>query len=187
MPYPSQISEETIIATALEMIETDGVDRFSLNKLAKALGVKTPSLYRYFKNKNDILRAINVQTTQGVFKALQVGLDAEGDVFSKLVIASRSYRTFALDNPLIYDLAYTNTIPELNPDDSERTPPVLPYQTLMAELSGEADSLPALRGLLALMHGFVMLELANQYQRGGNLSDAYEKSIRAYLRGWDRQ
>ena len=185
MPYPSQINETTILEAALAMIEADGVDRFSLNKLAKALGVKTPSFYRYFKNKNDILRAINVQTTQSVFESLQVGLDAEGDAFTKLLVGSRAYRKFALDNPLIYDLAYTNTIPELNPDDSERTPPVLPYQTLMAKLSGEADSLPALRGLLALMHGFVMLELANQYQRGGDLSDAYEKSIRAYLRGWD--
>jgi hypothetical protein len=54
----------------------------------------------------------------------------------------------------------------------------------MAEITGEAESLPALRGLLALMHGFVMLELAQQFRRGGDLDAAYDKAVRAYLNGW---
>jgi hypothetical protein len=44
----------------------------------------------------------------------------------------------------------------------------------------------ALRGALALVHGYVMLELKNQFQHGGDLRLAFEASVRAYLRGWER-
>jgi hypothetical protein len=54
----------------------------------------------------------------------------------------------------------------------------------MAEIAGEAYSLTALRGLLALIHGFVVLEINQQLRRGGNLDAAYQESLAAYLAGW---
>jgi hypothetical protein len=56
-------------------------------------------------------------------------------------------------------------------------------QAVMVPVSGESGSLTALRGLWALVHGFVMIELAEQFQRGGDLDAAYEAVIRAYVRG----
>lgn len=184
MPYPSQINEDVILETTKIMIQDVGIDRFSLNQLAKELGVKTPSLYRYYKNKTELLRAVNTDTIRHVFGALQIGLDTGGDTLHKLMTSARAYRQFALANPLMYDLAYTNTIADIMPDESERLEPVLPYQALMVDICGEVNSLPALRGLLAIMHGFVMLELAGQFRRGGDLSEAYDKSVHAYLQGW---
>jgi hypothetical protein len=43
--------------------------------------------------------------------------------------------------------------------------------------------LAALRGLWALAHGFVALELTGKFQRGGDLSVDFDHSIRAYVRG----
>jgi hypothetical protein len=48
-----------------------------------------------------------------------------------------------------------------------------------------AQSLAALRGLLALVHGFVMLEMNNQLRRSGSLEEAFTQSAAAYLRGWE--
>lgn len=186
MPYPSQINETVILDTAQAMIQHKGIDHFSLNKLAGELGVKTPSLYRYYKNKTELLRAVNTDTIRKLFSALQIGLEADGDTLHKLITSARAYRQFALENPVMYDLAFTNTIPDIMPDESERLEPVLPFQALMADLCGDVDSLPALRGLLAIMHGFVALELAGQFRRGGDLSDAYDKSVHAYLQGWSQ-
>ena len=42
MPYPSQIDRESIVRTAVEMIEEDGAGALTLGKLAKTLGVRTP-------------------------------------------------------------------------------------------------------------------------------------------------
>jgi len=62
---------------------------------------------------------------------------------------------------------------------------ILIYQQLIAEITGEATSLTALRGFVALLHGFVMMEIAGQFRRRGDLDDAFFQSVVAYLRGLD--
>ncbi len=186
MPYPSRISRESIVKAAREIIEAEGVEHVWVNGLAEKLGVKPPSLYRYFADKAALLRAVNEQTFAGLFAILGEALALPGPPEERLLHIALVYRDYAHANPVTYGLAYTNTIPELRPDDTEQERAVLPYQALMAEISSEADSLPALRGLLALMHGFVMLELAQQLRRGGDLRAAYVQSIKAYIAGWQR-
>lgn len=184
MPYPQQINREQILNTARAMIEVDGVDGLSLNRLAAKLGVKTPSLYRHVDGKTALLRALNDETVALLFSQLYGALDSHGDASVRLLAAARAYRRFAHDYPAAYGLLFTNTIAELRPDEDQNEQAVLPVQAVMAQISGEEDSLPALRGLLALIHGFVMLELAEQYRRGGDLDAAFEASVKAYLRGW---
>lgn len=186
MPYPAQINREQIIELAREMIEAEGVDQLSLHQLAAALGVKTPSLYRYVKNKTDLLRAINEETFRGLFRAIDPALHMSGEAQTRLRAVALAYRDYAHSCPATYGLVYTNTIAELRPDEDEQEVSVLPFQAVMAEIAGEADSLAALRGLMALIHGFVMLELAQQYRRGGDLDEAFVKSVEAYLSGWEQ-
>ncbi|MEM7130051.1 MAG: TetR-like C-terminal domain-containing protein [Chloroflexota bacterium] len=61
---------------------------------------------------------------------------------------------------------------------------VLPLQTLMEKIVGETHSLAALRGVFALVHGYVMLELNQQLQRGGDFDETFKLVTEAYLRGW---
>ncbi len=186
MPYPSQITQELVLETACEMIEAEGVDGFSMHQLAKELGVKTPSLYRYFKNKTNLLRAVNEMTMRELIGAIAEQMEKTLSHSEQLLNIALTYRDYAHAYPRRYGLMYTNTIDALRPDDDEAEESMLPFQALMAEFSGEADSLPALRGIFALMHGFVILELAGQLRRGGDLDEAYRKSLTAYLAGWTR-
>ena len=71
------------------------------------------------------------------------------------------------------------------PDEAYMVQLITPVQELMAALVGEAESLTALRGAYALVHGYVMLELNEQLRRGGDLEAVYQEVIRAYLRGWE--
>jgi len=57
-------------------------------------------------------------------------------------------------------------------------------QAIIKEITGEGNSLTALRGLLALVHGFVMLEINGQLRRCGDLQQTLQDAVRAYLRGW---
>lgn len=183
MPYPSKIDLDAIVDTARHMIETGGVDNLSLNVLAAELGVKTPSLYRYVPNKTALLRAINEATQRDLINAISVPLQQPGDAITRSQAIAAAYWDYAFANPLLYGLLYTNTIAELRPDETESEQAVLPFQAVIAEISGEAQSLTALRGFVALMHGFVMLVLAGQLRRGGDLQAAYRESITAYLVG----
>lgn len=184
MPHPSQIDRELVIIAARQLIEDDGLEKLSLRKLADELGVKAPSLYRYFKNKTAILRAVNEDTSQRLAQALQEAIDPEEALQAQLITLAHAYRKFAHDNRLTYGLLMTNTIEDIQPPDEILTQNVLPLQALFAQWVGEAASLPALRGAFALLHGWSMLENANQLRRGGDLDAHFEQSFRAYIAGW---
>lgn len=47
-----------MIEASIEIIDSDGLDAFSLPKLATFLGVRAPSLYHHFADKNEILAEI---------------------------------------------------------------------------------------------------------------------------------
>jgi len=52
------IDREEAIAKALELIDSDGIEAFSIRKLGSALGVNGASLYHHFKDKDEILRGV---------------------------------------------------------------------------------------------------------------------------------
>lgn len=183
-PYPAQIERETLIATAWSMVETEGEASLTLQKLADRFGVKAPSLYRHIHNKAALIDAVNALTEQRLFRNLYDAIEAaEGDTYERLMATALAYRSFAHAHTRPYILFFTRA-DDLSSPSEEELEAVLPLQALMAQLSGEAESLTALRGLLALMHGYVMLEFHQQLRRGGDLAVAYERSIRAYLDGW---
>lgn len=184
MPYPSQITREAIVATAREMIEAEGVDHLSLNRLSAALGVKTPSLYHYVKNRTALLRAVNEETVSRLFQVLGPAANTAGDATTRLMAVAAAYRAFVLANPATYGLVFTNTIAELRPENGQQENAVMPLQDLMAEVSGDVDALPALRGLWALVHGYAMLEQAEQFRRGGAIDAAFTQAVAVYIRGW---
>lgn len=185
MPYPTQINHDTIVAEAWRLIEAEGAGGLSLQKLATALHVRAPSLYRHVGNKASLLRAVNFLTAQKLFLALDEALNAAGPAAEdKLLALFTAYRAFAHANPQTYIQAMTNSEESHRPDEKAVEEMALPIQAIMAQISGPEKSLAALRGALALIHGFAMLELNGQLRRGGDLNAAFQEAIQAYLHGW---
>jgi TetR/AcrR family transcriptional regulator, tetracycline repressor protein len=60
MARPSQplISRSSAVAASIEIIDAEGLDAFSLPRLAKHLGVRAPSLYHHFSDKSAIMSEI---------------------------------------------------------------------------------------------------------------------------------
>jgi AcrR family transcriptional regulator len=184
-PYPAQTDLETIVTTAAALIEAEGAEPLSLHRLAAALGVKAPSLYRYVPNKAALLRAVNERTSAALVEAVRVaGEGARDDPAARILAMARAYRAFAQAHPAAYGLAFAPQDPAARPDPALLEQMVLPLQALVAAVSGEADSLTALRGLWALLHGYVLLELADQMQRGGDLAATFTRVVEAYVQGW---
>jgi AcrR family transcriptional regulator len=55
---PRQLTRDRIAATALELLDRDGLDAFSMRRLADELGVGTMSIYTYFRGKEELLDAV---------------------------------------------------------------------------------------------------------------------------------
>lgn len=185
MPYPSQVSRETIVAQAWQLIEAEGPENLSLSKLAEQLGIKAPSLYRHVGNKEGLLQAVNLHTSQQLVTGLnEAAAQASGSTNEQITAIMHSYRQFALAHPHTYSLAFTNTNDALRPDENVLAQLAIPLQQLITAVSGPEHSLAALRGAMALVHGFVLLELHGQLRRGGDLEADFGTAVQAYLNGW---
>jgi AcrR family transcriptional regulator len=182
MPYPSKLTSQAIITQAWEQIDQHGIEAFSLHKLAAHFDVKTPSLYRYV-NKTELLREVNTETSKRLFAELYPVIEEPIPSIERARNLAHQYRAFAHRHRHTYSLLFTNNTDDFRPDDAQQVQAVLPLQHLIADLTGETQSLPALRGLVALLHGFVMLEFSQQLRRDSNLDDAFRFSVDTYLHG----
>jgi AcrR family transcriptional regulator len=183
-PYPSQTDRKTIIETARILIERDGVESVSLGKIASEFGIKAPSLYRHIKNKNALMQAVIEQTYLNLFAAYDTAFEDSDDPVKTLLNLSRAQRDFAHQNPNTYMLAYAAQNPDLQANPNMLLERAIEVQQIIEEISGKKNSLTALRGLLAITHGFIMLELNGQLRRGGDLSATFDEAVLAYLKGW---
>lgn len=187
MPYPAQTSREAIVDAAQALIERDGAEQLSLAGLAAALNIKAPSLYRHVASKAALIQLVNARTFGQLFAAYDAALGAGGhEPTEQMRRILYAHRAFAHAHPARYVLAFTTTVAEARPDDGALEDLALPIQQVMAGVSGESASLSGLRGALALVHGFVMLELHQQLRRGGDLDAAFATSVDAYLAGLAR-
>lgn len=185
MPYPSQIDPPTAVAQARDLIERDGYDAVSLSQLATVLGVKAPSLYRHFASKADLIRAVNTQTQAELVAALLNVRQSDAlPPLERLLVMAQVYRAYAHAHPRAYMLAMgtASTDEQLAPQTAELL--ALPLQAVVAQLVGDADAHLSLRGLWALLHGFVSLEINGQFRRSGDLNTAFDDAMRRYLTAW---
>lgn len=184
MPYPSQLTYDSILDTACALIEQDGAEALSLHKLAAALGVKAPSLYRYFAGKPALLAAINTRTVEAFTATLQHAAAGDGDPAQRLMAMANAFRAYAHAHPTLYLLMYGSNDPDIRPDDALLPPLALPIQAVFAQIAGETQGLHAMAGGWALLHGFVMLEINAQFRRLDDADRAFEVAMRIYLAGW---
>jgi TetR/AcrR family tetracycline transcriptional repressor len=55
------VSQEQIVATAMRLLERDGLDGVSFRKLASELGVSAPTLYWHIDSKRRLLDQMGAQ------------------------------------------------------------------------------------------------------------------------------
>jgi AcrR family transcriptional regulator len=184
-PYPAQVDRDTIVQTAWNLIEEYGLDQVSLKTLAQTLGIKAPSLYNHIASKTDLLRAVNMLTMQRLMAFVGAAIDTVGDdVHARLFAMADAYRTFAYAHRAIYQL-FNNGDSELYPDLPSAITAVSKLEALTGELAGPENALNALRGLWALVHGFIALEMAGHIRRDeATFEDSWRAALEAFFRGW---
>jgi AcrR family transcriptional regulator len=183
-PYPAQVTRDAIVDRARDIIETEGLERLTLQHLATALGIQAPSLYRHVGSKNELLRAVNEITTERLVSTVLAAADGQASPVARIVNMANAYRDFAHAFPATYSLAFSAGPTDIRPDAAERGVMVQPVQSLLNEVCGEANALTAFRSLFALLHGFVTLEQSNQFNRGGDLDRAFLQSVETLVNGW---
>lgn len=83
MTFPNQTLNETqrqILDAAIACVKQWGVEKTSLNDIAKQAGVTRPTVYRYFANRDEVLTAALLQSGHRLGKRLLDHMDRFEDV-----------------------------------------------------------------------------------------------------------
>ncbi len=91
------LSRERIVATALALIEAEGLPALSLRRLGAALGCEAMSVYHYFPGKRHLLDALVAHVLGGVGEP-----PADQDAIGRLRYLGREYRSMAHRHPQFF-------------------------------------------------------------------------------------
>ena len=102
--------QQQIIKASIDLIDSKGIQGFTIKNLSKAIGISEPAIYRHFESKFEILATIldnfKIQITnfQNKFK------DIKGDAFTKLgMLFNNRFSTFA-ENPALISVVFSEEI-----------------------------------------------------------------------------
>jgi AcrR family transcriptional regulator len=168
---PASLSarQQDIVRAARELLTAEGVEALTLGRVALALGIKPPSLYKHFAGKRELEAVLIAEGLEAHADAL-----AEADTGGSLAEIGVAYRRFALANPELYRLMTERPLPrDLLPDglEARAAAPVI------RAAGGDPD---LARAVWAFAHGMVQLELAGRFPPDADLTGAWDTAIAAF-------
>ncbi len=172
MPTPSRTSTAEIVAAGRRILEAEGFNGLTMQRVAAAVGVRAPSLYKRVSGRGELIRLIAADVGDELERELDaaaVGRDPRRDL---LAIAT-AFRAFAHANPEAYALLF-RPLPEAAHTELDLAAPGFDalFRTVEA-IAGPADRLEAARTVVAWANGFVSMELAGAFRLGGDVDRAF--------------
>lgn len=176
------LTRETVIATAAAVANTQGLEAVTLRSLAQRLKVRPPSLYKHVEGLDAVRRDLAVLGLRQVNDRIQratVGKSRKEALFA----LAHAYWQFAREQPGLY--ASTLRAPKPGENEIAAAADAL-VGTVLAVLGGYGvkgdDALHATRGLRAIVHGFVSLDVVGGFRLKLDLDESFERLLDAFAR-----
>jgi AcrR family transcriptional regulator len=176
IPTRARTSLEEIVAAARSIIESEGPDGLTMQRVAGAVGVKAPSLYKRVPSRGALVRLVVEDVTRDLTDTLDAAATT-GDPRRDLRALADAVRAFARAQPATYTLLFARLPDESQPDVDRWARVSGAVLRTAAALSGREQALEAARTVVAWAHGFISMELAGAFHLGGDLDAAYAFGI----------
>jgi AcrR family transcriptional regulator len=184
MPTPARTSLHEIVVAGRTILETEGIDGLTMQRVASAVGIRAPSLYKRVRDRGDLVRLILTDAVSELTRTLDASVT--GDPHRDLAALAQAYRDFARTYPETYAALYSR-LPEgsrIDADLNARASAAL-VRTAGA-LAGPEEALEAARTVVAWANGFIGMELAGAFRLGGDVDRAFAYGIARLSTAIDR-
>ena len=159
---PEQL-RELVLDAARKIVAAEGERALTTRRIAQDIGYTSGTLYNVFKDRDDLILALNGLTLDELFAAIRGTPRGGGDVEKRLRALARAYIAFVRAQPQLWSLIFEHR--GATPEPDWYPPKVARVFGVMEEtltpLYGEAakrDCAQAARMLWASLHGMCVLE-----------------------------
>ncbi len=114
-----QAAIDEIKTIAWEIINEQGSADVTVNEITKRMGMTPPAFYGYFKNRDELLRTLIIDSYQSYLKTLENACDGipEENIADRLFSVFIAYWHWAIDNPVAFSLYAGRPVYGINPPE----------------------------------------------------------------------
>jgi len=181
--------EDALLASAADVLESEGPDGLSVRRIAAAAGVAPMGVYNHFESKFGIVEALFIQGFERLGAAMQAMAQIP-DPSEALLEGARRYRALALAHPMAYQVMFLRAVPGFQPSIGALGQCTGTFDSLVAGVERamragvivEGEPTETAQVIWATIHGWVSLELLGL----GFVEDqdaGYDRLCAALLRG----
>jgi AcrR family transcriptional regulator len=105
-PYHHGNLKAALVEAAGELLAASGPEALSLREAARRVGVSPAAVYRHFRSREELLRALAADGFVRLGDAQQAAADAEADPLAAFNAQGRAYVRFALAHPALFELMF---------------------------------------------------------------------------------
>ena len=154
--YHHKDLRNALIETGIQIVNTEGVNAFSLRKVAAACGVSHAAPYSHFQNKEELLEAMQLFITDRFSKQLESTVQKNNNVAEILKDMGIAYVSFFVDNPAYFQFLYSQSNIKIDlslsiPDDQNYKPYII-YKNIVSDI---------IITIWAFIHGITSLATMN--------------------------
>jgi AcrR family transcriptional regulator len=115
----TQQMRERVLATAVDMLASEGIAEFTTRRVAQQANTSTPAVYELFGDKAGLVREVFFEGFRALRRHLEQARPSD-DPRQDLVHVIRSFRLFVRENPVLADLMFSRPFADFDPGPAER-------------------------------------------------------------------
>jgi AcrR family transcriptional regulator len=176
VPTPSRTSLDEIVRAGRAILDSEGLDALTMQRVAEAVGVRAPSLYKRVRDRDALVRLIATDVTEDLGRTLSAA-PPTSDAHADLAAIARAFRAWAKQHPGGFGLLFAPLPDAWRLDPSAGGASLGALFAVVTRLAGPDDLLPASRLVVAWASGFVSMELAGAFRLGGDVDTAFAYGV----------
>lgn len=173
-----------MVETALDLVDQEGEAGIGFNRVARALGIKPPSLYSHVADHAELRRLVVARAWERFHGEARAASGRRRGAAALRAVAA-AYRSFARRHPGLFRLMEAVS---LGPADVTRVPVRAALLDLFATPlialgAAPRDLIHHTRALRAAVHGFVTLEAHGQFELSEDVDESFSRLLTTLIRG----
>lgn len=175
------LSTQTVVDAAVTLADTEGLEKVTLVRLAAQLKVRPPSLFNHIDGLPALRRLLQLRGLREM--AAVAGRAAVGRAGSDAVVATAiALRQFAHEHPGLY----AASLPSITARDPELSAAAQRFVGIFFDTVRQygfkgKEVVHAVRGLFGTVHGFIMLERADNFGMPIDIDESFRWLVRHYV------
>jgi AcrR family transcriptional regulator len=176
LPTPARTSVRAIVEAGRSILDAEGIEGLTMARIATAVGVRAPSLYKRVRSRADLVRLVANDIGDELATTLEAAANT-GDPRGDLRAIAFAFRAWARAHPEAYTLLFTQQTDGMRMDLEVIARSSAPLLRTAEALAGPYDALEAARTFVAWATGFVSMELAGAFRLGGDVDRAFAYGV----------